>query len=269
MFDLTLKSASKDQGQKNDQVSLMVGGKIYGGWLSFSVIRSMEAPSGSFSLTISDKWPGQRAPWAIEPGDECQLNLGGEVLVTGYIDESLYRLTANSREISVTGRDKTADLVDCSYIEKPDQWQEATVQDIAAALAAPFSIIGKVLNAFSANYKNDWGIVVSGTNISLFNNAKFFNGNFGRFPRMANGASASYQPGVVEAYAVASHKHTLYGANSAGSISAGPSLTTGGASITPTSAYKRNDVSSAMDYAGSNETRPYSFYATPAIYLGV
>lgn len=76
MFDLTPPGK-----QKQNQVKLLVGGRIYEGWLSFSIVKTLEAPSGSFNLVISDRWPGQLSPWPISPGDECQLNLGGEVMI--------------------------------------------------------------------------------------------------------------------------------------------------------------------------------------------
>lgn len=135
MFDLT------PPGNKNtNQVQLLVGGRVYEGWLSFSIVKTLEAPSGSFDLAISDRWPGQTAPWPIAPGDECQLNLGGEVMVTGYVDEVNYSLSGETRDLTVSGRDKTGDLVDCSFVEKTNQWRGSDAGSIASALAAPFGI---------------------------------------------------------------------------------------------------------------------------------
>jgi len=121
-------------------IKLFVGGKIYDGWLAFTVVRSLEAPAGTFNLTVSDKWPGQLKPWPIAPGDACKLDLGGETLVEGWVDETNYSLSGEDRSLTVTGRDKTGDLVDCSYVEKPNQWQNADIQTIASALAQPFGI---------------------------------------------------------------------------------------------------------------------------------
>lgn len=135
MFDLSPK------GQNNpNQAQLLVGGRIYEGWLSFSIARSIEAPSGTFTLNISDRWPGQKDPWPIEPGDECQVNLAGESQIKGYVDETDYSLTGASRDLTVTGRDKSGDLVDCSYAAKPDQWRDADEAAIIGDLAAPFGV---------------------------------------------------------------------------------------------------------------------------------
>jgi prophage tail gpP-like protein len=118
----------------------LVNDKVYEGWLAFSIIRSMDAPSGSFDLAISDSWPGGGQPWPLKEGDECQLNLGSEPLLNGYIDSVKYELSGASRSLAVSGRDKACDLVDCSYIEKPDQWRKGKVSEIAMALAKPFGV---------------------------------------------------------------------------------------------------------------------------------
>jgi prophage tail gpP-like protein len=128
------------QTTKTDRAQLLVDGKVYDGWLSFSIVRSMEAPSGTFNLTVSDRWPGQSEPWPITEGAECQLNLGDEPLIIGYIDNVQYSLSGEDRSLSVSGRDKAGDLVDCSYIDKPDQWREAKVSEIAADLGKPFGV---------------------------------------------------------------------------------------------------------------------------------
>lgn len=149
MFDLTPQSVGNP-----DQVRLMVGGKVYGGWLSFSIVRSLEAPSGSFALKVSDRWPGQTAPWPIEPGDECQLNLGGDSLIVGYVDEVEYSLSGETRDQAVNGRDKTGDLVDSSYVGQPDQWINADIATIAAALAQPYGVTVQVKGGGGGAVKN-------------------------------------------------------------------------------------------------------------------
>jgi prophage tail gpP-like protein len=126
--------------QKTNKAQLLVNDKVYDGWLSFSIIRTIEAPSGSFNLTVSDSWPGGGKPWPLKEGDECQLNLGDEPLMNGYIDSVKYGLSGTDRSLEVSGRDKAADLVDCSYIEKPDQWKKGKVSEIAQALAKPFGV---------------------------------------------------------------------------------------------------------------------------------
>ena len=50
----------------------------------------------------------------LREGLACEVRLGGEVVVTGYIDDYEPDLTETTSTICVEGRSRTGDLVDCS-----------------------------------------------------------------------------------------------------------------------------------------------------------
>lgn len=97
-----------------NKVCLKVDGKVYSGWLEVSVRRSMRAASGGFDLNVTERWPGQSSAWPIKPGALCEVTVCDQPVITGYIDSVNSSYSANSHSISVRGRDKTADLIDCS-----------------------------------------------------------------------------------------------------------------------------------------------------------
>jgi prophage tail gpP-like protein len=121
-------------------VSLAVNGAEYGGWKSIAIQRGIEQIAGTFSLSVSDRWPGQDTPRPIRPGDACTVKIDGETVITGYVDDLDLSYDANSHQIGVSGRDKTADLVDCSAIHAPGEWRGVTLLQLAAALCQPFGI---------------------------------------------------------------------------------------------------------------------------------
>ena len=121
-------------------VTLTVDGLIYGGWKSVSVRRSIETISGTFSLSVSERWPGQQALKAILPGQKCLVTLDGETVITGYVDDVAPAYSATSHEVSIDGRDVTSDLVDCSAIHSPGEWQGLRLEAIVTILAKPFGI---------------------------------------------------------------------------------------------------------------------------------
>jgi len=121
-------------------VTLQVGGTVYRGWKTIEVSIGMEQISGSFKLTVSDRWHGQDQAWPIMRGDACRIAIGGKTVVTGYVDEANPSYDRQSHGLEVTGRDKTADLVDCSAIYKTGQWNGATLFRIATDLCRPFGI---------------------------------------------------------------------------------------------------------------------------------
>ncbi|OWY40074.1 hypothetical protein CEK28_04885 [Xenophilus sp. AP218F] len=123
-----------------DVCELRVGGKIYGGWTEIEIQRGLEQVSGQFSLQVTERWPGQEEPRPIMPGQLCVLTIDGMPVVTGYVDDCQPGYDATSTWFHVSGRDKTADLVDCSAIHKSGQWKGASLARIAADLLGPFGI---------------------------------------------------------------------------------------------------------------------------------
>lgn len=123
---------------------LKVGGFYFGGWESLTVTRSIEQLAGTFELEVTERWAGQPESRPIKPGEPCQVLLGGDPVITGYIDDVAPEYDGQSHTVRITGRDKTGDLVDCSAIYKSGQWQHATLDGVARHLIEPFGIGLKV-----------------------------------------------------------------------------------------------------------------------------
>lgn len=125
-------------------VTLLVNGKAYGGWEEISITKSLEAIAGAFSLTIANKWFNLDDYLEIEYGDACTLKIDKETIITGYVDRVSAGLSPSGRRLSVSGRDKTGDLVDCSAVG-PRQYKRQTLASIAKSLCAPFGVPVQVL----------------------------------------------------------------------------------------------------------------------------
>jgi prophage tail gpP-like protein len=61
-------------------------------------------------------------------------------LIDGYLDKVDYALSRGQHGISANGRDKSADLVDCSAVHSPGQFRRQTVEQLAQTLAAPYGV---------------------------------------------------------------------------------------------------------------------------------
>lgn len=122
------------------KTELKVGGALYGGWKKISIRRGMEQISGAFDLSVTERWPDQRAPRLIKPGDACQVLVDGAPVITGHVDDVDPAFDKESHGVTISGRDRTGDLVDCAAIWKTGQWSGRTLAQICADLAAPFGI---------------------------------------------------------------------------------------------------------------------------------
>ena len=119
---------------------LKVNGTAYSGWKSVRVTRSIEQIAGSFSLTLSEAWAEQAQAWPIEEGDPCEISLHGEIVCTGFIDSRSLSFGPGERSISVTGRDRAGDLIDCSANLTKWEYANADVMKVATDLCQPYGV---------------------------------------------------------------------------------------------------------------------------------
>jgi len=99
---------------------LKVNGKKYNKWKSISINRSIVQISGSFSFTTANIHSGNNERWNITTGDRCEIEVAGKTVITGYIDDIDNGYDLGSHDITFGGRDKTADLVDCTFDVNPE-----------------------------------------------------------------------------------------------------------------------------------------------------
>lgn len=122
------------------EITLAVGGARFGGWKSLSVSATMRGASGAFSFTASERAPDEPRARAIRRGERCEVRIGDEVLLVGYVDVVRPTHSPTHHEISVSGRDASADLVDCSARHAPGEWRNAPLERILEDLARPFGV---------------------------------------------------------------------------------------------------------------------------------
>lgn len=125
----------------SEAVSLRVNGVDYGGWKEVDITAGIERLARDFNLSITRRWPGEKEiPKRVRPGDVCEVYIGTDKVLTGYVDATPVRYDSSSMSVGVKGRSKTADLGDCAADYKTGQWRGAKIERIAADLAKPYGI---------------------------------------------------------------------------------------------------------------------------------
>jgi len=89
--------------------TLAVKGIPYQSYKKISITKSMDALCGAFSFTAVDP-TGFTFPFKV--GDPCTVAIDGVLVITGFIDKIQGSYDHNSHELTVSGRDKTSDIVD-------------------------------------------------------------------------------------------------------------------------------------------------------------
>ncbi|MBA1443515.1 MAG: hypothetical protein M3H12_00185 [Chromatiales bacterium] len=120
-------------------LQLLIDDKIYTGWTGVRVMRSMEMIADAFELSLTDKWGVKGLSAAdIKTGMACSIEIDGELVITGYIDEALPEYNATSHTVKVAGRSLAGDLVDCSLQSK--QFTNTGLLKLATEHCKPFGI---------------------------------------------------------------------------------------------------------------------------------
>lgn len=90
-------------------ISIEVNGLVYQNFDSVSVYRSVDTISGKFSFETS---ANINKAFPIGAGAACKIRVGNNVVMIGYVDKVSVNYSYRDHKITISGRDKTADLND-------------------------------------------------------------------------------------------------------------------------------------------------------------
>lgn len=112
------------------------GGNQITGWESVSITRTLDAAAGTFTLDVYDNAP----EYLVDVNLPIEIFIDDNKIITGWVDNEDISISSNSYSYSVSGRDKTADIIDCSQIDKPFVFSNQTLGQVAEKLCSPFGI---------------------------------------------------------------------------------------------------------------------------------
>lgn len=110
-----------------------VGTEAFSGWKSIDVTCSLNAAADQFDIATK-----VNAPLPISEGSPVQLRYGGQLLLTGFVDDVVDDYDASRWDQSIKGRSRLMDLVDCSTEGK--DFAPQSFYAIAETLLKPFGI---------------------------------------------------------------------------------------------------------------------------------
>lgn len=124
----------------NETLTLLVNNRRHTGWKSVRVTSGIQRAARDFSLTVSERFPGQNQPLRMTPGNACQILIGNDVVLTGYVDSVNILHNATDHQIVVAGRSKTQDLIDCGVVPPWTDISNQTIVQVANTLAEPYGV---------------------------------------------------------------------------------------------------------------------------------
>lgn len=129
-----------EETKKTEELSLVINGKRISGWDSVRVTRGIERLPNDFEISLMDYYPATDEKQLFKPGDPCEVFLGQDRVITGYIDTWNGQINKNQHQISVSGRGKCQDLVDCSANWPNNVISQSNALQIAQKLAKWYGI---------------------------------------------------------------------------------------------------------------------------------
>ncbi|MDX1603767.1 MAG: hypothetical protein R3209_11905, partial [Salinimicrobium sediminis] len=128
-------------------VSVSIGGAKFEGWTSFDITRSIESLTGSFSMSVTDEQERKNnLSWPLQTQKAVIIKVDDIPLINGYIDEVSPSISPEEHSITISGRDRTCDLIDCSadLVARKFSFNKTNILQLASALCEPFGIVVKV-----------------------------------------------------------------------------------------------------------------------------
>lgn len=131
----------------DDTITVAINGQTYDGWKTARVTRDIGAMGADFELSVTERWAvgGQGdKPWQIKTFDACTVSIGGDTVLTGYVDRYNPSFDASSHSVRIIGRSKTEDVIDCMPDIPGGQYNGYKLDKIAKAVCGPFGVTVKV-----------------------------------------------------------------------------------------------------------------------------
>lgn len=96
----------------DNTVTLTINGRTFGGWQSVRITRGIERCPSDFALQVTEKYPDQASAIDIQPFQSCQVRIGTDLVLTGWVDRYGGTIGPRAHTILIQGRSKCEDLVD-------------------------------------------------------------------------------------------------------------------------------------------------------------
>lgn len=150
-----------------DDLTLVLGGRKLSGWQEVRATLGIERCPSDFEIKMTERYPGETQSLIVQPQDPCQILLGSDPVITGYVDQFIPEYAHGEHSITVAGRSKSEDIVDCAAEWPGFMISASSAFEIAKKLCAPYGInvqaavdTGPVIPQFPLNYgENAYAII--------------------------------------------------------------------------------------------------------------
>ena len=121
------------------EVTITAAGQVVSGWQDIRITRGVERVPSDFAFKVTERYPGQ-PDIVLQPFMPCVVRIGGDTVITGYVDRYGASIAPSEHTVQISGRGKCQDLTDCSAFVNGMQINSGSMVALAQQLAKPFGI---------------------------------------------------------------------------------------------------------------------------------
>lgn len=140
---------------ENEQVTLRVNGNLLQWWQNVRITSRLTAIERTFSVSLTRDLSSAVSYLPVKPGDEVEVLIGDDLVLSGYVTKSTVNYSASSVSITVDGSSYTVDLSNCTLpISSRHSFKGITVRKAIAEMASNYAIevVDKVGLVYDADY---------------------------------------------------------------------------------------------------------------------
>jgi prophage tail gpP-like protein len=93
-----------------------------------------------FLFHLPTIWKINDKPWQIYAGDACALKIGADTVVSGYVDDVDVDFTKDDHTMTISGRSKAGQLVDCCIEGGEWSLNNQSLENIIQSILYPFGL---------------------------------------------------------------------------------------------------------------------------------
>lgn len=116
------------------KLELKIDNRKYSGWENVTISKSIQSIAHNFSMNIFNA-----DGISIEDDDLIQILKDDKIFFTGYLDDMVIGISNVKKPLSINGRSKAGDLIDCNVSENK-QYNKQNIKQIISDLVKPFNI---------------------------------------------------------------------------------------------------------------------------------
>jgi prophage tail gpP-like protein len=119
-----------------NKVELLIAGNAHGDWSSYEIDSDLLTPADAWQVSLG--MSGGQMPPDVAVGAPVEVRVDGETVMVGHVDEIDHSVSKGGHSLSMSGRDRAADLLDCAcpIFTK----EQASLSQIIAAIVRAFNI---------------------------------------------------------------------------------------------------------------------------------